>query len=162
MVYEERTMILRRYRSATCCLLAGVVMLGVGLAAWGATSPGVAAHAHARPARASVQEAMHAAMQIMIQAMEAVPMRGDPDQDFLAMMIPHHEGAIEMARLALVYGRDPLVRQLAEEIIAGQQAEIAAMRGRLGLLRAVDTQDPGGFPALEGTRGPVPALAGSR
>ena len=137
-------------------------MLGVGLAAWGAASPGVAAHAHARPARPSFQEAMHAAMQIMIQAMEAAPMRGDPDQDFLAMMITHHEGAVEMARLALVYGRDPLVRQLAEEIIAGQQVEISSMRGRLGLLRADDTQGPGGFPALEGTRGPVPATPGPR
>jgi uncharacterized protein (DUF305 family) len=105
---------------------------------------------------------MHVAMQSMRHAMEATPMSSDPDQDFLAMMIPHHEGAFEMARLALVYGRDPLVQQLAEEIIAGQQAEISSMRGRLGLLRADDTQDPGGFPALDGTRGPVPTTSGPR
>jgi uncharacterized protein (DUF305 family) len=119
-MHEEEAMIHLRYRSITCGLLAGVVMLGVGLAAWGAASPGVAAHSHAGPARPSFQEAMHAAMQIMLQAMETARMSGDPDQDFLAVMIPHHEAAVEMARLALVYGRDPLARQLAAEIIAGQ------------------------------------------
>ena len=38
------------------------------------------------------------------------------DVDFLAMMIPHHQGAVEMARLALIYGKDPLTRRVAEEI----------------------------------------------
>ncbi len=86
----------------------------------------------------------------------AAPMAGDPDKDFLAMMIPHHEGAVEMARLVLLHGRDPLVRKLAEEIIAGQQTEIGAMRERLAILRAGRDPDPGGFPALGGTRGPAP------
>src|SRR5918997_896903 len=60
---------------------------------------------------------MHRVMRTMSEAMDAAPMSGDADRDFLAMMIPHHQGAVEMARLALVHGRDPLVRQLAEEII---------------------------------------------
>jgi uncharacterized protein (DUF305 family) len=98
---------------------------------------------------------MQAAMAAMHRDMAAAPMAGDPDRDFLAMMIPHHAGAVEMARLVLVHGRDPLVRRLAEEIIASQSAEIAAMEGRLRVLRGGSDPDPGGFPALHGTRGPA-------
>ncbi len=100
--------------------------------------------------------AMHASMAAMVRAMRAAPMTGDPDRDFLAMMIPHHAGAIDMARLVLLHGRDPLVRRLAEEIIASQQAEIASMEARLDILRRGSDPEPGGFPTLGGTRGPVP------
>ena len=99
---------------------------------------------------------MHSAMVNMAKAMEAAPMTGDPDKDFLAMMIPHHEGAVEMARLVLLYGRDPLVRRLAEDIIAAQQAEIVSMQSRLKILQAGSDPNPGGFPALGGTRGSAP------
>jgi len=104
---------------------------------------------------AAFAHAMHQAMATMSAAMTAAPMTGDVDQDFLAMMIPHHAGAVEMARLLLVHGHDPLVRQLAEEILASQQAEIASMRGRLAYLRRADTERSGEFPAPGGTRGPT-------
>ena len=99
---------------------------------------------------------MEAGMQTMMNNMHAPGYTGNPDVDFLAMMIPHHEGAVEMARLVLVYGKDPLTRRLAEEIIASQATEIAAMKQRLAILRRGDDPNPGGFPALHGTRGFAP------
>lgn len=111
-------------------------------------------HSHGGETDASFKQAMHAAMTRMAEAMETVSMTGDPDRDFMAMMIPHHEGAVEMARLLLVYGRDPLVRKLAEEILVAQQVEIESMRARLKILSVGSDLDPGGFPALHGTRGP--------
>lgn len=68
---------------------------------------------------------MHGAMQAMQEQMDRVAMTGDPDIDFAAMMIPHHQGAIEMARAELAHGKDPDLRRLAEEIIAAQEREIA-------------------------------------
>lgn len=98
---------------------------------------------------------MDAGMKKMMDAMHAPGYSGDPDRDFLEMMIPHHEGAVEMARLVLIHGKDPLVRKLAEDIIASQQVEIAAMKQRLMILRTGPDPDPGGFPSLGGTRGPA-------
>jgi len=108
---------------------------------------------HAPQAGSQFGRIMSAAMNKMHEEMGASRQTGDPDRDFLAMMIPHHAGAVEMARLVLIYGRDPLVRQLAEEIIAGQQAEITAMQARLKVLDQGPDPNPGGFPAVSGTRG---------
>ena len=95
-------------------------------------------------------------MKTMMKNMHAAGVSGNPDVDFLAMMIPHHQGAVEMARLALIHGKDPLTRRIAEEIIASQTAEIAAMSERLAILRRGEDPDPGNFPALHGTRGLAP------
>ena len=119
----------------------------------------LAQHRHPEPrsagpsASGEFAAAMHRAMRTMAEGMDAALLSGDPDRDFPAMMIPHHKGAVEMARLALVHGRDPLVRQLAEEIIAGQQAEIRSMEARLRVLQGGAPADADGFPALSGTRG---------
>lgn len=99
--------------------------------------------------------ALASGMDKMHRDMMAPVPTGNADVDFLATMIPHHAGAVEMARLVLIHGKDPLVRQLAEEIIAGQQAEIVAMQARLNILRQGSDPSPGGYPALGGTRGAV-------
>ncbi|CAA9316590.1 MAG: hypothetical protein AVDCRST_MAG90-774 [uncultured Microvirga sp.] len=110
-------------------------------------------HAHSVGPQDSFAPAMHQRMRSMMDAMDAAPTSGDPDRAFLAMMIPHHQGAVDMARLVLVHGRDPLTRQLAEEVIASQTTEIASLSGRLRALEGGAT-DAGGFPELSGTRGP--------
>lgn len=53
---------------------------------------------------------------------------GDADKDFVAMMIPHHQGAIDMAEVELKYGKDPAIRKMAEDIIKAQKAEIEAFK----------------------------------
>ena len=74
--------------------------------------------------------AMAGAMQRMHQAM-AVPSTGDPDRDFAAMMIPHHQGAIDMAQAELRFGKDERLRRLAQGIIVEQRQEIAVMQAIL-------------------------------
>ena len=71
--------------------------------------------------------AMERAMQHMRQGMGG-GMSGNPDVDFARMMIPHHEGAIEMARSQLEHGKDPQLRQMAQEIIQAQEREIATLK----------------------------------
>jgi uncharacterized protein (DUF305 family) len=70
---------------------------------------------------------MDASMKEMDHDMSAAPMDGNADHDFAAMMIPHHQGAVEMAKAELSHGRDPTMRRLAEEIIADQKSEIDLM-----------------------------------
>ncbi len=72
-----------------------------------------------------------AAMNRMMADMTIKP-TGDVDRDFVAMMVPHHQGAIDMARAELKYGRNEQLRRMSQEIIVTQQQEIAAMRLAIG------------------------------
>jgi uncharacterized protein (DUF305 family) len=66
----------------------------------------------------------------MMQGMDIKP-SGDVDRDFAAMMIPHHQGAVDMAQAELQYGHSEQLRRIARQIIASQPKEIAAMRQTL-------------------------------
>jgi hypothetical protein len=72
-----------------------------------------------------------AAMTKMMNDMAAKP-TGDIDRDFVAMMTPHHQGAIDMAVIELRYGKNEQLRRIAQEIIVDQMQEIAAMRLAIG------------------------------
>jgi uncharacterized protein (DUF305 family) len=71
---------------------------------------------------------MEESMNRMDNGMKSAPMNGNSDHDFVTMMMPHHQGAIDMAKAELIYGKDPVMRRLAEEIIVDQQSEIQVMQ----------------------------------
>ncbi|HEX7489924.1 MAG TPA: DUF305 domain-containing protein [Anaeromyxobacteraceae bacterium] len=94
-----------------------------------AGQPGAAGHAMPGPRAApgSFPALMDEAMARMDEGMAVAP-TGDPDRDFARMMIPHHQGAVEMAILELSFGRDERLRRLAQGIIVEQRQEIEVMQ----------------------------------
>jgi uncharacterized protein (DUF305 family) len=78
-------------------------------------------------AASKFMQEMDASMKVMDHDMASAPMTGDVDHDFVVMMIPHHQGAIDMAKGELSYGKDPVMRRLAQEIIVDQKSEIDVM-----------------------------------
>lgn len=95
---------------------------------------------------------IQAAMDKMMAGMMAPP-SGDVDRDFVAMMRPHHQGAIEMAVAELKYGRNEQLRRIAQEIIVDQQQEIAAMNLAIG-----DPLPPSTPAPTQGTGAPEPSM----
>ena len=116
----------------------GAALFGLRLLVAFAMPPVVFAHEAHQPAQqaATPDEGAflaenEAAMARMMSAMEAKP-TGDIDRDFVAMMVPHHQGGIDMAVLELRYGKNEQLRRLAQEIIVSQTQEIAAMKLAIG------------------------------
>ena len=72
-----------------------------------------------------------ATMDAMMESMNGMESSGNADADFLLMMIPHHQSAIDMAKAELEQGEDPETQEMAEKIIAAQEQEIAEMKAML-------------------------------
>jgi hypothetical protein len=108
----------------------------------------------AKPDEAPYLVQNRAAMTKMMTAMSIEP-TGDVDRDFVEMMVPHHQGAIEMAVAVLRYGKNEQLRRLAQEIIVTQQQEIAAMRLALGEPVQPSVASPAGIEALPQPAGPA-------
>ena len=81
----------------------------------------------AKPYAALVDDAMA----VMSDGMQRAPMNNQPDHDFVTMMMPHHQGAIDMAKALLLYSTDPAMRNLAQGILTEQQNEINLMKAWL-------------------------------
>jgi uncharacterized protein (DUF305 family) len=94
-----------------------------GMAPMPGMKPGVQSYVPLNPAVRADQDAM----KTMMAGMNA-PYSGDADQDFVSHMMPHHQGAIDMAEVELKYGSDPKLKALAGRIVADQQREITFMQ----------------------------------
>jgi len=114
--------------------------LGLGMAVFAIALVSVAACLSTGPEEAPFLAKSDAAMTRMMAAIKIKP-SNDVDRDFVAMMVPHHQGAIDMAEAELSYGHNELLRRLAQEIIVTQQEEIAEMR--LALVSAAASSSTG-------------------
>ena len=112
-------------------VLAAAVRAAAPEGAAAAAADGAATSASASPTEDSFWAENESAMAKMMAAMAVQP-SGDADADFVAMMVPHHQGAIDMAVAVLRYGHNEPLKRLAQEIIVTQQEEIAAMRLAVG------------------------------
>ncbi len=125
-----------RHRLARQLGMVLVLLTGSATAALAqAPMPGMAGMQHsaavadASAGPAANRQEMMAAMERMNSAMMAPSaMAGDADQKLVATMIPHHQGAIDMARIYLREGRDPAIRRMAQKIIVDQEREMREMR----------------------------------
>jgi Domain of unknown function (DUF305) len=131
---------------ARCMAAASISVAAVALGSAG--SPAHAAGAANGGPEAPFLTENDQAMTRMMDGMSIKP-SGDVDRDFTAMMIPHHQGAIDMAQAELRYGHNEQLRRIAQEIIVEQQQEITAMRLALGqpLPPSAPAPDQGQAPA---------------
>lgn len=128
----------------TVCLLSTLIVAAV-VPSEGRGEPDRAASPpaeHVGSQAADFSRVMAAGMSRMHGDMMGAPSTGDPDHDFAAMMIPHHQGAVDMAKAVMLYGRDPVLRRLAEEIIVTQRQEIEVMRQRMSAMRTAAAPAP--------------------
>ena len=85
-------------------------------------------HRNEKPTGDSAWIELTSSMEEMHRAMGSVAASGNSDVDFVRLMLPHHQAAVDMARTQLLYGKDPQMRRLAQQIITDQQSEIQLMQ----------------------------------
>ena len=105
---------------------AALTILGIGLVRAGVQSETLANSG--QPTVDPDWSELLASMDKMHMAMTAIKPSGNSDVDFVRLMLPHHQAAIDMAKTQLLYGKDPQMRRLAQEIITDQQLEIELMQ----------------------------------
>jgi uncharacterized protein (DUF305 family) len=105
-----------------------MVILSVLIAAVGLAAPQQAPRREADTVPGNDWSELTASMKTMHAAMASVGSSGNSDVDFVRLMLPHHQAAIAMAKTQLLYGKDPQMRRLAQEIITDQQSEIDLMQ----------------------------------
>lgn len=131
MTLMNRPLYLRRLATFAVAALIGASALGQAMAHHHGQSPAakppVFIASTAKPFAALTDDAMA----VMDDGMKRAPMNGVAEHDFVTMMIPHHQGAIDMAEVELKHGKDPKVRKLAQDIIKAQKREIAQMQAWL-------------------------------
>jgi hypothetical protein len=118
---------------------AALTILGIGLLRAGAQSETLA-NSRQQTADSDWSELI-ASMDKMHMAMEAIKRSGNSDVDFVRLMLPHHQAAIDMAKTQLLYGKNPQMRRLAQEIITDQQLEIELMQRWLKPREPVTTKE---------------------
>jgi uncharacterized protein (DUF305 family) len=115
-----------RIELAVVLPLAGVLAVAVS-AAW-AQHPGHGAAPAGTTKKAAVSTKEFVAANDRMHRDMNIKFSGDADVDFVRGMIPHHQGAIDMAKVVLAHGKDGAIRKLAEDVIKAQEAEIAMMK----------------------------------
>ncbi len=116
---------MKRTSMALAALFAGGLLAGTAQAQQSHAGHGTPAAA--KPGDSASTKAYRDANMKMHKDMD-IPYSGDADADFVRGMIPHHQGAIDMARIVLAHGKDPEIRKLAENVIRDQEKEVAMMK----------------------------------
>ena len=112
----------------TLPIAAGILFLSAAGATFAQQPNPHAGHGSTATAATAPSTAEYEAANARMHQAMAIKYSGNADVDFARAMIPHHQGAIDMARIELKHGTDPELKKLAEEVMAAQEKEIAFLR----------------------------------